>query len=61
MRPGFPDPKALASLQARYALAGFELRPQPDGTYIAFRWGFSRELADMTEAEAFLRQVGGPQ
>ena len=61
------DPKAWASIQARGALAGWQLtRTDPrDGPpqFFALRWGRLRPLASLEACEAFLRQVGaaGPK
>lgn len=58
-----PDSKELATLRAQFALAGHELlnSNRTDGTpcLVATRWGMARELADLDEARAFLRQIGG--
>lgn len=54
------DPKACATLQARAALAGFELVKLADGSWLASRWGMFRNLADDAEVERFLRVVGAP-
>lgn len=52
--------KAYATLQARAALAGFELVRMPGGDYVVGRWGMVRALSDVAQLEAFLRQVGAP-
>lgn len=54
------DVKAYATLQARAALAGFELVRMPGGDYVVGRWGMVRALSDAAQLEAFLRQVGAP-
>jgi hypothetical protein len=51
--------KATATLQARAALAGFELVKLPDG-YVISRWGESKHLADPAAVHAFLVRVGAP-
>lgn len=51
------DPKAIASLQARAALAGFRLDDLPDGAFIISRWDLHRELAHAAEVERFLARV----
>ena len=51
--------KADATLQARAALAGFELVKLPDG-YVISRWGESKHLADPAAVHAFLVRVGAP-
>ena len=57
------DSKELATLRTQFALAGHELlnSKRTDGTpcLLATRWGMARELADLDEARAFLRQIGG--
>lgn len=57
------DEKRFATLAARYALSGNSLirTERNDGPVIfyATRWGFSRALRDLAEAEAFLLQIGG--
>ena len=59
------DCKALATLQARAALASFTLRTmtETDGqcVYLLSRWGMSRTLPDLAAVVAFLRQVGAPE
>jgi hypothetical protein len=56
------DPKAWATLQARSAIAGYQLyrTAEQDGSlvYFAARWGMVRALADLEEVERFLKQVG---
>lgn len=54
------DRKAKAGLQARAALAGYELTPLADGGFVASRWGLLKALADTADVEAFLRRVGAP-
>lgn len=54
------DRKAIAGLQARAALLGFELVVLPDGTFIVKKWNLMRELATLAEVEAFLVRVGAP-
>ena len=60
-----PDGKALATLRARAALAGFTLgtMTETDGHsfYMLSRWGMSRTLPDLAAVAVFLRQVGAPQ
>lgn len=51
------DAKAIASLQARAALAGFRLDALPDGAFIISRWDLHRELAHAAEVERFLARV----
>jgi hypothetical protein len=52
------DPKVVATLQARAALAGFELVPMADGSFVVARWSMTRALVDVAAVEAFLQQVG---
>jgi hypothetical protein len=52
-----PDPKTIATLQARAALAGYELVCLADGTWIASRWGMFRTLDHAAAVEAFLQRV----
>lgn len=54
-----PDSKALASLQARAALVGFELLPSELAGYVITRWGLSLWRADLAAVEAFLARVEG--
>lgn len=48
------DPKRIATLIARAALAGFDLAALPDGTFMISRWGLFRELAHAADVERFL-------
>lgn len=50
--------KAAATLQARAALAGFELVQLADGSFIASKWGLLKPLADLDAAAAFLDRAG---
>lgn len=54
------DAKAVATLQARAALAGYELVRLADGSFIASRWGMFRSLDHITAVKAFLTRVGAP-
>ncbi len=61
LRAVTPDDKVLATLQARAALAGYELVRMADGSFVVARSGApgtTRALADIAEVEAFLQQVG---
>ena len=51
--------KQFATLQARYALAGFALLELADGSLLATRWNCCKPLVDATAALRFLRQMGG--
>jgi hypothetical protein len=54
------DPiKLLATLRARYALAGWELVQLSTGGLLARRWGRTRPLVDLADAARFHRQVVG--
>ena len=55
------DQKFVATLQARAALAGFELVQLADESWLIARWGMHRALRDVDEAEAFLQRVGAPE
>lgn len=50
--------KAFATLQARAALAGFELVRMADDSFVVARWTMTRALADVAAVESFLAQVG---
>ena len=52
--------KQLATLQARAALAGWELARMPGGDFVIGRWGMVKALPDAAAVEAFLVQVGAP-
>jgi hypothetical protein len=54
------DAKRLATLQARAAIAGFELVRMADGSFVVAKWTMTRSLPDMAAVEAFLRMVGAP-
>lgn len=51
------DPKVISTLQARAALAGYELVALADGTFIVTRWGLLRGLDHVAAVEAFLKRV----
>lgn len=59
-RPIDADAKAVATLQARAALAGHELVRLADHTFLASRWGMFRSLENVAAVEAFLARVGAP-
>ena len=50
--------KSVATLQARAALAGFELVALADGGFLVTKWGLLKTLADLDAAAAFLDQAG---
>ena len=53
------DRKVFATLQARYAIAGFSLFELADGSLFASRCNLCRALPDAHAATRFLRQIGG--
>lgn len=53
------DRKVFATLQARYAIAGFSLLELADGSLLASRWNLCRPLPDAHAALHFLRKIGG--
>lgn len=54
-----PTAKQLSTLQAEFALAGVQLVPLADGTFVAAQGGWIRNLANQDEASAWLRKVTG--
>lgn len=69
-RPRLPDAeelrvdgqrKAIATLVARAALAGYQLLELADGSFMASRWTLLRPLASVEAVEDFLRRVGAPE
>lgn len=61
--PLFSDVKAFATLQASFALCGWQLEPDPriDGStaYLVSRWGRMRVLNDLDQVRALLAEIGG--
>lgn len=59
------DRKALATLQARAALAGWALASftEPDGrtSYTLSKWGRPMTLPDLSAVALHLRRVGAPE
>jgi hypothetical protein len=55
--------KLFSTLQARAALAGYELRRTSDGSgkpaFQVSRWNLARVLPDLGAVEDFLRRSGG--
>lgn len=49
--------KRAATLAARLALRGFEMRQTADGWMVS-RWDLARHATDLDGVEAFARQVG---
>lgn len=56
--PNAADSKALATLQAHAALAGYELIALAEGGFLICRWGLVRECADLAEVKHVLRRMG---
>lgn len=54
------DAKAVSTLVARAALAGFELAQMADCSFVIARWGLVRALPSAADVEAFLAKVGAP-
>lgn len=52
------DQKAFATMQARLALAGFQLERMADGSFVVARWTMTRSLADVAAVATFIVQVG---
>lgn len=50
--------KRLATLAARFALAGHQLHCRQNGELVVSRWGWSREFDSISAAEAFLGKLG---
>lgn len=56
--------KAFSTVQARAALAGFQLRRNDSvtglvGEYLISRWNLSKTFAALIDVERFIDQVGG--
>lgn len=62
--PVAADAKTVATLQARCALIGVQLVRSTDDrdrpTFIASRWGMTRQLDSVEAVEQFLARIGGP-
>lgn len=54
------DCKAFASLRTRLRTKGYSLQRLSDHSLLVHRWNYSRPLADLGQAAAFLRQIAGP-
>lgn len=52
--------KLLATLQAQFALRGYQLHELADG-FLVCRWGLSRQLPDLYAAACMLKQIGGAE
>lgn len=57
---GPADTKAVSTLVARAALAGYELVRLADGSFAICRWGLIRALATVADVEIFLELAGVP-
>ncbi len=51
--------KRLATLTARFALAGHQLHCRQNGELVVSRWGWSRVFDSIGAAEDFLARIGG--
>lgn len=58
-RGNIPDQKRIATCQAKLALLGFTMAPLLGAAFIVSKWGMSRTVAGIEDAENFLRRVGG--
>jgi hypothetical protein len=54
-----PYTKRVSTCQAKLALLGFSMHPLVGDSFVIGKWGMSRTVADITDAEAFLARVGG--
>ena len=56
------DPKTIATLKARAALAGVALSVTDDDhgqpLFVASKWAMTRQLASVDEVEQFLQRIG---
>lgn len=50
--------KLIATLRAKFALAGFSVHDLADGGFVVCRWNLSRPCVDLAELVAFARQTG---
>ncbi len=55
-----PSDKAFSTLQAKAALAGWQVERMADGSIVVARWTLTRSLPDLAALAQFLRQVGAP-
>lgn len=53
------DRKHFLDLQARFALLGWRLDPLEGQKFLVQRWGATRVLENMEEAEALFRLIRG--
>lgn len=56
--PPAPDAKLFATLQARAAIAGFELVQMADSSFVAAGWTMTRAFTTRADVETFMQQVG---
>lgn len=54
-----PYAKRVANCTARLALLGFSMHPLVGDSFVISRWNMSRTVADIADAERFLKMVGG--
>ncbi len=52
--------KAVASLKARFALAGHQVHEGSNNDFIVTRWNMSRHCPDLAALRIFARVVGVP-
>ena len=57
---GDVDAKVTSTLQARAAIAGYQLVRLGTGEFIVSKFGLFRTLDHIAAVEAFLRRVGAP-
>lgn len=55
---GHSADKTLANLTALAALAGYEVHPLSDGSFLVCRWNLSRPCSDLQALSTFLRMLG---
>jgi hypothetical protein len=53
--------KSFATLQAGFALEGYELHRRDDGLMLIDRAGMARRLASAEQARQVLAEMGGPR
>jgi hypothetical protein len=56
--PAAREDKVFSTLQAKAALAGWQVERMADGSVVVARWTLTRSLADVAALAQFLRQVG---
>lgn len=50
--------KRIATLRAKFAIAGFAVHGMDDGGFLVCRWNMSRPCADLAALAAFARLTG---